>query len=79
MLANRHVVADLNEVVDFRAALNPCATETGPVHGGVGSDFDIVVDLHGAGLWDFLLLAIAEQRTVPAVARATAIAASTAL
>jgi hypothetical protein len=60
MLANRHVVADLDEVVDFRAALNPCATETGPVHGGVGADFDIVIDLHSASLWDFLLFSIAE-------------------
>ena len=60
MLANRYVVADLDEVVDFCAALNPSSAEAGAVHGGVGTDFDIVVDLHGASLWDFLLFPIAE-------------------
>ena len=60
VLANGHIVADLDEVVDFGAALNPSAAETGAVHSGVGADLDIIIDLHSAGLRDFLLFSVAE-------------------
>ena len=60
MLADGHIVADLDEVIDFRASLNPGATKSGAVDGGIGSDLNIVVDLDGAGLRDFVLAAFAE-------------------
>src|SRR5689334_14967540 len=46
MFADGDVVRDLDEVVDFRAFLNPCAAEARPIDGDVRADFDIVVDLH---------------------------------
>jgi hypothetical protein len=60
VLANGDIEADLDEVIDLRAALNPGAAESGTVDGGVLTDLDIIIDLHGSGLRDFLLFPIAE-------------------
>ena len=49
------VVADLDQIVDFRALLDPCAAEARAVNGRVGTDFDIVVDLDDTDLRDLLM------------------------
>lgn len=54
MPTDGHVVADLNQVVDFRPFLNPSASEAGSIDRGIGADLDIAVNLDSAGLGDFL-------------------------
>ncbi len=48
-----HVMGDLDQVVDLDAFLNPCLAEGRPIHGAVGADFHIVVDLDDPRLGNF--------------------------
>ncbi len=54
VLANFAGVADLHEVVDFRAAADARLADRGAVDGGVRLNFDIVADDGGTGLADFV-------------------------
>ena len=65
MPTDGHVVADLNQVVDFGAFLNPSAAEAGAVDGGIGANLDIAVDLNSAGLGDFFMTTFTEFVTKP--------------
>ena len=60
VLPDDHVVGDLDEIVDFRALLNPCPAKAGAVDGGIRADFHVVVDLDDAGLRDFDVAAAGE-------------------
>ena len=57
MLPNHDVVRDLDEVIDFCTCLDPGPAEPGAINGSVGSDFNVIVDLNDAHLWNFLVLA----------------------
>ena len=58
VFADHAVVADLHEVVDFGALADDGFAETRAVDGGVGADFDIVVDFHDADLVDLHVAAV---------------------
>ena len=47
---------DLHEVVDLHVAPNPGFAQRGAVHGGVGAQLHVVVDLNDADLGDFFVL-----------------------
>ena len=60
MFTNRHVVTDLDKVVNFRASLDPCTTEARAIDGRVCPNLDVVIDLNDPGLRDFLLGTVAK-------------------
>ena len=60
MATDGYVVADLNQVVDFGAFLNPSTAEAGAIDSGVRADLDIVVDLDGTCLRDFFMTTFTE-------------------
>ena len=49
------IVADLDQVVNLRAGLNPGAAETRTVNGGVGAHLDVVVKLDNPDLRNLLV------------------------
>ena len=58
MLADLRVMANLHEIVDFRALADDCFAKTSAINGRIGADLDIVADLDDADLRDFLMLAL---------------------
>src|SRR5689334_11195056 len=57
VLPNRHVMCDLNEIVDFRPAFDNGAAVGRPIDGDIGSQFHIVLDDDGAELGNFVMAA----------------------
>ena len=53
MFAHDHVVRNVDLIVRFNPLLYPSLTKSGPVDGIGGTNFDIVVNLHDAGLGHF--------------------------
>ena len=53
-MADRATVADLDQVVDFRAAADAGLADAGAVDAGIGLDLDVVFDGNVAGLDDFV-------------------------
>lgn len=60
MLPDRHVVSDLDEIIDLRSLLNPCSSEPSAVDCDVRSDLHIVVYLNDSHLRDLHVAAIHE-------------------
>lgn len=58
VIADARSVADLNEIVHFGAVADFGCADGGAVDGGVGLHVDAVADAHGAGLRDFLPVAL---------------------
>ena len=63
--ADVHAVADLNEVVDFGAGLNPRFADGRPIDRRVRADFDIVFDDDARRLRNFLVGAVRIASTKP--------------
>ena len=72
MPSNHHVVPDLHEIINFRALADHRVAQGAPVDGGIGADFDIVLDDHSADLRHFQMarLAHGEAEAVLADGRA---------
>src|SRR5436309_1363087 len=51
-------MADLHEVVDFRAAADARFTDSGTVNRGVGGNFDVIFEHDDSGLDNFVIAAI---------------------
>ena len=63
--ADHHVVADLDQVVDLGAVADPRAVGGGAVHGGVGSDLDVVADDHVPDLRHLVVATVVEREAEP--------------
>src|SRR5258708_2255094 len=63
MVANLHVVPDVDKIVEFDALGNAGIVQRAAIDGGVCADFDIVRDLHDADLRKFPVAAIAVDVT----------------
>src|SRR5271169_3385080 len=61
-------VADLHEIVNFRAAADLRLADRGTVNGGVSLDLDVVADDGGARLTHFVPMAVRFAREAEAVA-----------
>jgi hypothetical protein len=57
VFANLAVVADVDQIVDFRAAANARDFERATINGGIGADFDIIFNLETAYLGKFFVSA----------------------
>jgi hypothetical protein len=55
LLADRDVVADLDQIVDLGPTSQPALAERRPVDGRVGPHFDILLDHNPADLWKLLI------------------------
>ena len=53
VLANAHVVADLDQVVELHTVFYHRVLQRAPVNAGVGANFDIVANAHCSQLFDF--------------------------
>ena len=53
----RHVVGDLNQIVDFGSLLDVGAPERGPVNSHIGPDFDVIFNDHDSPLWNLMMAA----------------------
>ena len=51
-------MADLHEVVDFRAAADTRFTDSGTVDRGIGCNFDVIFEHDDSGLDNFVIAAI---------------------
>src|SRR5262245_2810742 len=64
MGSDRHVVSDLNQIVDLGALLDDCFAQCGSINRDVRTKLDVVLDRDSAKLWNFvvppLILYIAE-------------------
>jgi len=60
MASDGHIVADLNQVVDFRAFLDPSASETGAIDGRIRTDLDVIIDLDDPSLGYFFMTPLAD-------------------
>jgi len=58
IFSDDHIVCDHDEVVNLGALADDGATVAGAVHGDVGADLHLVLDLHVADLWDLLVGAL---------------------
>src|SRR3990170_6028443 len=67
MAADAHVVGHMDEVVEFGAAPDPSFVQRAAVDGGVGADFNVVLDDHRAALGK-LLVAILHPHVAEAIA-----------
>ena len=61
-------MADLHEVVDFRAAADARFTDSGTVNRGVGGNFDVIFEHDDSGLDDLVVRAIGAAREAVAIA-----------
>ena len=50
MLANDHVVTNLDEIVDFRATADLSVAQGAPVNRAIGPNLDVILDDHSADL-----------------------------
>lgn len=67
VVADGAAMADLDEVVDFRAAADASFSDAGAVDAGVGLQFDVALNDYVAGLDDFVPVAgvvLGEAKTV---------------
>ena len=55
VLADLHIVADMHQIVDFRAAADARLVERAAVDGGVGADFDVVLNDEASNLWELFV------------------------
>ena len=53
MPPHRHIVGNLNEIINFCTFANPGAPKTGTINRGIGSYLDIVVHLDNPNLGNF--------------------------
>ena len=58
-----HVVADLNQVVEFDAVFNHGVVQRAAVNASVGADFHIVADAHRPQLFNFFPLPLVQGKT----------------
>src|SRR5215471_14461638 len=63
MFSKRHVVADLDQVVDFGSLANDCRPQCPTVDSHIRPNFHIVADYNIADLWDLSMNAIVEHVT----------------
>ena len=57
VVTDNAVVSNLHEIIDLRAASNAGRAEATAIHTGVGTDFNIVANLHRPDLGDLLAFA----------------------
>src|SRR5581483_1393690 len=55
VLANLYIVADVNQIIDFRASRNASYVQRAAIEGTVGANFDVVLDLESAYLREFVV------------------------
>ena len=60
---NVHVVADLNQVVEFDTIFNHGVVQRAAVYARVGSDFHIVTNAHRSELFNFFPLPLVQGKT----------------
>ena len=64
MPADRHIVTDLDLIVDFRAFADHGVAQTAAIDGRSGADLDVVLDQDAAGL-RYLQMAVRPKKTKP--------------
>src|SRR6187455_3451596 len=67
MPADRHIVADLDLIVDFRALADHGVAQAAAIDGGPGADLDIVLDHDAAGLRHLQMAIRAEKYEAEAI------------
>ena len=65
MLANDHVVTNLDEIVDFRATADLSVVQGAPVNRAIGPDFDVVLDDHSADLRNLAVVSLIKNVAEP--------------
>ena len=55
VLTNHHIVCDMDQIVCFYPSLNPSPAESRPVDGVACTNLDVIIDLDGARLGDFVV------------------------
>src|SRR2546430_7421360 len=63
MFADRHVVRDLHQIVDFDAFLNPRPPKSRAINRRVSSDLGVVVNLDDSDLRNLLISAVHEFKS----------------
>ena len=56
-------MTNLNKIIDLTALTNPSAAKARSINGGAGADFDIVVDLDNANLFNLEMPSLRELVT----------------
>ena len=59
MPSNHHVVPDLHEIINFRALADHGIAQGAPVDGGIGADFDPILNDDAADLRHFQVARLA--------------------
>src|SRR5262249_48446135 len=72
MFTHLHVVPDLDEIVDFRAAADDRVAERRAVDGAVRADLHVVLDDDASGLWNLAMPCAVEGEAEPVGADARA-------
>src|SRR5690554_6915278 len=63
VLANLHIMPDLNQIIDFRSPFDQGRTGCCPVHGYIGPDFHIILNNYPAGLGDYKMSSLVRHIT----------------
>jgi len=64
-------MGNLDKIINFNIALNPCSTHCGAIDCSIGTYFHVVINLHNANLWNLGIVLAGDAKPKPSAPTTT--------